>query len=44
MSEYKCAVCGGVFEKGQTEEEATQEMKENFGDNCTKEAWGGSGK
>ena len=32
MDTYKCAVCGGVFEKGLTEEEAQAELKENFGD------------
>ena len=28
-NEYKCSTCGGVFEKGWTEEEAKQEAKEN---------------
>ncbi len=31
-NEYKCAVCHGVFEKGQTDEEAEAELKETFGD------------
>ena len=29
-NEYKCAMCGGVFEKGWTDEEAIDECKENF--------------
>ena len=28
-NEYKCAMCGGVFEKGWTDEEAMEEYKEN---------------
>ena len=31
-NEYQCAMCKGIFEKGWTEEEATDELKENFGD------------
>ena len=27
---YKCAMCGGVFEKGWTDEEAEQELQQNF--------------
>lgn len=27
---YKCAVCQGTFEKGWSEEEALEELKENF--------------
>lgn len=30
-AEYKCAMCGGVFEKGWTDEEASKEYMENFG-------------
>jgi hypothetical protein len=30
-NEFKCHHCGGVFEKGCTDEEATQEYVENFG-------------
>lgn len=30
-NKYQCAECGGVFEKGWTEEEAVAEMQENFG-------------
>ncbi len=30
-NEYKCAMCGGVFEKGWTDEEANAEMKGFFG-------------
>ena len=29
-NEYQCALCGGVFEKGQSDEEAEAEGKENF--------------
>ncbi len=29
---YKCAMCGGVFEKTVTEDEARTELKEFFGD------------
>lgn len=32
MDTYKCAACGGVFEKTISEEEAQAELKENFGD------------
>ncbi len=28
-SEYQCNMCGGVYEKGWTEEEAKAEAKEN---------------
>ncbi len=31
-NEYKCAMCGGVFEKGLTDEEAMKECVENFGE------------
>jgi hypothetical protein len=34
---FKCAACGGVFEKIWTDEEALAELKENFGDISTKE-------
>lgn len=27
---YTCAACGGVFEKGWTEEEAADELAQNF--------------
>ena len=30
-SKYKCAKCGGVFEKGWSDEEAKNEAKELFG-------------
>ena len=29
---FTCECCGGVFEKGSTDEEALEEMKKNFGD------------
>jgi NAD-dependent SIR2 family protein deacetylase len=29
--EYRCAMCGGVFKKGQTDEEAMKECDDNFG-------------
>ena len=29
-NEYQCAVCGGIFEFGRSDEEAVSEMKENF--------------
>jgi len=29
---YKCTACGGVFDKGWTDEEAMQEKENNFGD------------
>ena len=31
-NEYRCAICGGIFEKGQSEEAAQEEMKHNFPD------------
>ena len=31
-NEFKCAMCGGIFEKGWTDEEAMKECKENFGE------------
>jgi DNA-directed RNA polymerase subunit RPC12/RpoP len=31
-NEYKCAGCGEVFEKGWSDEEAENELKDNFGD------------
>lgn len=31
-NEYKCAMCGGVFEKGWTDEEAMKESKEIWGE------------
>jgi hypothetical protein len=30
-NEYKCAACGGVFEKGWSDEEALAELDETFG-------------
>ena len=30
--EYTCAMCKGVFKKGQSDEEAMAETRENFGD------------
>jgi len=27
---YRCSMCKNVYEKGWTEEEATEELKENF--------------
>jgi len=33
---YKCAICGGVFNKGWSDEEAMSEMKELWGD-CPEE-------
>ena len=32
MNKFKCGMCGGVFNKGWTEEEALEELKEYFGD------------
>jgi hypothetical protein len=29
---FRCAICGGVFIKGRTDEEALTEMRGNFGD------------
>lgn len=34
-NEFKCAVCGGVFEKGLTDEEAKQQLKDEFGEEWT---------
>lgn len=31
IKEYTCAMCGGVFETGWSDEEAKQEYAENFG-------------
>jgi hypothetical protein len=31
-NEYRCAVCGGVFTKGWSEEEAVAEMQRDFPD------------
>lgn len=31
MSEYTCKMCGGVFEEGQTQQEAEEEYLGNFG-------------
>ncbi len=31
-NEYQCAVCKNVYEKGQSDEDADLEEKENFGD------------
>lgn len=31
-NEYQCGLCGNVYEKGQTDEEADIEGKENFPD------------
>ncbi len=31
MNTFKCDMCGGVFEKGQSEEEALAEYKQHFG-------------
>ena len=30
-NEYKCAMCKNVYQKGWTEEEAQNELEENFG-------------
>ena len=30
-NEYQCADCGGIFEKGRSDEEAKNEAKELFG-------------
>jgi rubredoxin len=30
-NEYRCAVCGMVYEKGQTDEEAEEELHNTFG-------------
>lgn len=30
MDEYRCAACGGVFEKGWTEDEARGELADTF--------------
>lgn len=30
-NEYKCRMCGVVFEKAWSDEEAAQELKDNFG-------------
>lgn len=38
LNEYKCEECGGVFEKGMTEEEARKEQVSNgWGDKPDKE-------
>jgi hypothetical protein len=29
--EYQCSVCDGIFKKGWTEEEAIQELKDEYG-------------
>ena len=34
-NEYKCAECGGVFDKGWTDQEAAAELKANFGSSFT---------
>ena len=31
FNEYQCADCGGIFEKGRSDEEAKNEAKELFG-------------
>lgn len=31
-NEYRCAICRGVFVKGWSDEQAEQELAENFGD------------
>lgn len=31
-NEFRCAICGGVFTKGWSEEEAIAEMKKDFPD------------
>ena len=31
-NEYRCAICGNVYEKGQSEEEAHAELESNFPD------------
>jgi hypothetical protein len=31
QNEFKCAMCGGVFEKKRSEEELNQEYMDNFG-------------
>ena len=30
-NEYQCAACGGIFEKGSTEEEVIKECEDKFG-------------
>lgn len=30
-NEYRCCICGEIFEKGWTDEEAMDEMEKNFG-------------
>jgi len=36
-NEFKCAVCGGIFEKSRTDEEANEEAKNIWGvDNADK--------
>ncbi len=32
MSKYTCAICGGIFEKARTDEEALEESRQIFGD------------
>lgn len=34
-NEFKCAVCGGVFAKVLTDEEAEQQLRDEFGDGWT---------
>ena len=36
-NEYQCAMCKGVFEKGQTDEEADIEFQENFPEDSDEE-------
>lgn len=35
-NEFKCAMCGGVFEKSLTDEEAFEEYKKNFPEEAAK--------
>lgn len=34
-NEYRCEMCGGIFEKGWTDEEALEEYKNIFGEEAT---------
>jgi len=35
MGKYQCAICKGIYEKGLSDDEAEQEMKDVFGENVT---------
>lgn len=39
-NEFQCAMCREVFDKGWTEEEAEEEMRDLWGDDITKEDCG----